>query len=244
MIDKVSRKADVHFLVSKLLKRGDGLEKLYQRSLEAQEFLELEYETKIYLADAQSILDYCAHDIAAHYGIQQSHKTAFPIVYKTETMNPQGYEGEVEKKLKKLKVVGSEVFYFLGSIQPYNEGYLWMGELAKLNNEHKHVRLVPQIRSEVPSIYIEDAIQMTGRETVISLVGSGSTITIDDKVIYGDQELSPLSENIKSNLPLDIRKTVWVSFRLENSDIDPMQLINKIKGNVPEIVGKIYKFLE
>ena len=248
MASNVSNKNYVYFVIEKLLDRYNELTKLYLQSLKKHESLSLQYEMKIYLGDAISILDYCAHDIADFYVIKCSHRTAFPIVYLDNDMNVQGFGRKTDNILSGLNS-HQTIFAYLESVQPYKEGFEWMADVAKLNNEHKHVRLVPQIQNKIHSILIEGVIGMTGAEDkqpTISL-GSGSSIEIPGdkgkKIIYGDQELSPLSQSIKSNRPLDICKTTWVDFRFENSDISARYLIKKIRDNLPDIVENIYKFL-
>ncbi len=237
-----SRFEDIQLLIRSFNSQHKNINELIIASLFDKAISDdLRIAVKHFLGDAQSILDYCAHDIADHYGIVRR-IIYFPIVDKVD-----GFKGSIGRNLPGLGSKTPNLLDYLESIQPYHEGCSWLGDFVSLNKEHKHVRLVPQCRIEIP------VLEMKHKGASIKLIGKGLSLSIplNDSIslaeapIFERQKIVVDSQldQIGCDKRIDIKKQIWVDIKFDGTDLSVLGLIEKIKDNLSGIIENIYKFL-
>lgn len=135
--------------------------------------------------------------------------------------------------IKDLEKTHPHVFAFIDSVQPYNLTYDWMEHFSKFANE-KHIRLTPQKRVESKTLsfgYGGARIEM----------GEGTSISFGGKIIRGGQTIDVNSDKIYSDPNIDVKKEVWVSFNLGDSNINAIWLCKKVVEDGEKIINNFLR---
>lgn len=156
----------------------------------------------------------------------KNNKVYFPIVPKKSDLNASlGRSG-----IKDLNINYPKVFSFLESIQPDSEQYSWLGLLSKYANE-KHIRLTPQKIIE------------TKRRIVTNNSGSvswGEGVTFGEGVSVMGAQMNPITQNIEPTEGIESRDEIWISFLIEDSNINSLALCNKSTNEVEKIINTFF----
>lgn len=232
-MNKPSRKQDIDALIAQIKFQYNEIEGLYNASLrEKQIKSDLKIKVKNLLENSRSILDYCAHDIAAVSGIS-SQKICFPIVARD---NDQiGFEGAIGRNLPRLELANKKIFDYLESIQPYHAEYAWLADFATVTNDIKHSQLTPQTKNEV--------------ERVVSTHSGGGQVSWNPGAVkFGSgvwingAPINPVTQMPSATPETTVTREIWVDFRF-NDSISALPLMKKINEEVVVIIEAIYSLI-
>jgi len=136
------------------------------------------------------------------------------------------------------------VFNFLESVQPYADKYKWMEAFSNFANE-KHIRLTPQKRVESKRLTISSggASMSIGQGASIS-IGSGASISLGGRRITGGQKIDADSNIIYGDPNLDIKKEIWVSFTLADTNINSLWLCEIVITEGEKIISDFFKLFQ
>lgn len=231
---RMNRKESANALLSQLVDEYPEIEKLYKESLEKKEIDEkLRIKVKHYLEDARSALDYVAHDIAASIQLPESVKVHFPVVGKTD--NNQSFEGGVGRNLNGLKSDNPILYAFLESIQPYHQGYGWLGDFCSVTNDIKHQDLTPQIRHETE--YVSSTHSGGGM-----VAWNPAAVKFGSGVFINGAPVNPATQMPMPTSETTVVRERWVDF-LFLSSISALPLLGKLKADLSKIIEKVYENL-
>ncbi len=155
----------------------------------------------------------------------------FPIVTDKNALKSTLGRG----KMADLEQTHSKIFQFIESIQPYKDSkYKWMEHFSKFANE-KHVRLTPQKRFE------QERITVTGQ-------GGGSVSWTPQNVRFGfggvkimGAPVDPTTQNIVPTPGVTSKRERWVSFLLEDSNVNSLWLCETVVNEGEKIISKFTK---
>lgn len=160
---------------------------------------------------------------------QKSAKVYFPAVSKKDDL--KSVFGRA--KMGSLETTHQDFYKFIDSVQPYNQDYLWLKNLANYASE-KHIRLTPQIKTE------------TRRVTVSRGGGSvswGQGVTFGGGVSVMGVPIDPATQMPVPNNVAETKVENWVSFLFEGSDVNVLGLCKKSIEDGEKIIKKILEFV-
>ena len=176
-----------------------------------------------------------AHKLSARE--KSAARIYFPVVNKKEELKSVLGRG----KMGSLQIDYPDVFNFLDSVQPYNNGFLWLRYLADFSRE-KHIRLTPQTKTK--------AKRMTVSKENISV-----SIPLDDPkfsiqqskncrvsiggvpVRFTNQGIVPLAPGLNTEI------TTWVSFQFEGTNINALWLCKETVNKGEKIIEQLFSFI-
>ena len=146
-------------------------------------------------------------------------------------------------QMKDLADTYPEIFNFIDSVQPYNSQYEWMKFFVEYSND-KHIRLPPQKRKEDKILTLEHggASMSLGNGCSISLP-PGSSISMGDKTIYGDQRIEPDSNFIRAESGINIKKEKWIAFTLADSNVNSLGLCENVVHEGYNIINRFFQLI-
>lgn len=203
----------------------------YEKALHSQTITaELRIDIKEYFSNLRSILDYIAHDIVEKFcpKANPKNKLYFPI-----RDDIKAFISEMTKSYPGLELNNKNIFDILENVQHFKkDDNKWLFYFNKINNEHKHDKLVPQIRKETKKITISR--QGGGSVSWGAGVKFGSGVNVMG---------IPIDPNTQLPIPNNIVKTeiiTWVDFHFEGINISAIWLV---KESFKQI-NKIYDHLK
>jgi len=240
----VKRYKDVIALIKESKEQYLEVKKLYDKSLKDQS-LDIRIKVKNLMENLRSVLDYTAHDIyediCKPYQ-QKSGKTDPSNIYFPYGKNENDFKASIGRFLPDLEILSPSIYKLIESFQPFASNNSWLYDLCSINNENKHDKLTPQTREEIETY------------TVSGPRGSVSTITNNPNIkvtsepgaveIFGvPVQFTP--EGIKT-APSDLKhkKTIWVSFIFEGTNINVLNLLNNVLLGIEDLTASIYKELK
>ncbi len=197
-MNKYSKFRDINAVLEKVEKSLAEIESKYRDSLQEKIISdELLVEVKDFLGNIKSSLDYLRKKVSKHN---------FPVCETEKDFNNR--TTDLSPEIKKV------IFKW----QPF-QGNEWLSWLNVLNNESKHVTLIPQERIETKQVKIskgKTGISMSGGASIP--MGKGCSISIGGAVIPGGQTISPDSDFFHDKR-LSVEKTTWVDFRFNHEKL-------------------------
>jgi len=151
------RKNDVEALLKNVKRKFSKLQDAYSKALAKKKVpYGLMIESKNYLENARSILDYLMCDVFEALHIVPKGKIYFPI-FKARKGN---FSKQLYSKYSELCPVlehsNQQLFNYLASLQPYHPDMKWISDFVEINFEQKHSKLTPQIRYEIPLLEVSN----------------------------------------------------------------------------------------
>lgn len=157
-------------------------------------------------------------------------KVYFPIVnFKADLKSVLG-----RAKMGDLETDHPDFYRFLDGVQPYNQDFLWLKQLAEFSSE-KHFRLTSQVKTETKRVIVS-------RDG--GSVSWGSGVTFGKGVSVMGVPIDPMTQLPVSNNSVDTKIETWVSFLYEGTSVNVLWLCKKAVEEGEKIIGATLKFLE
>jgi len=240
----MKRYEDVITLIKESKEQYMKVKALYNKSLKDKS-LDIRVKVKNLMENLRSILDYTARDI--YEDICKPHRQKPGKSDPSNIYFPYGKKGNdfkssIGRYLPDLDIFSPSIYELIKNVQPFACNNSWVYDLCVINNENKHDKLTPQTREE------------TGTYTVQGPHGSVSTIINNPKVsviskpgavkIFGvPAQFTP--EGIETApSTLQHKKTIWVSFAFEGTNINVLNLFNNAVPGIESLITSIYKELK
>jgi len=233
---------DARNLISHSKQKINDIEGEYEKSLSEKtvrtEFL---IEIKNLMENLRSALDFAAHSLFEKYGL--SSKGFFNIYFPYATITQDLHAFQKDKKIEKcipgIAANHPDIVSKIESMQHWNPDFTWLPDFMKLNNENKHQRLTPQIRTEQQELRIisDNASIVLGQGAGIS-IETGASIEIGNGVIPSNQRFD-LSDPpvILGDGRSEI--TTWISFQFETNNQPVLPFLNTVITGVERIINEL-----
>jgi len=232
----------IDYLISVSARRLSNLKNLYILNLKNKTIsIDLLNEVRGILSDLRDPLDYLTKLI---------YKEKFPIANSDNDFK------------NKTKGCPSEIVRILQRYQDYDKTDKWLKYFSALSNIHKHIRLVPQIRTEKEVTNISPNTLRSGLGGRIGLnsnssisfkpggfisLGSDGEVNYSGIIFSGQASINNVAVDNQTNRPVyspDITTSnqIWVNFLFNPHD---EELIKKLGSNVNiEVLPFLQKSLE
>lgn len=231
----MSRKKNIEALLKRAEESLPKIKEEYNKSLHETEISEdLKIDIKEYFGNLRSVLDYLANDIVDKFcpDANPRDNVYFPI-----RMDERSFVELMNKFYPDLPTNSLEIYEYLKRIQPYQgDQYVWLSHFNKINNEHKHERLVPQTRSETKTIKAE-------------IKGGGFVSWNPDAVKFGPGVfIGGVPVDLQTQMPVthpDQKVTVqiWVDFQFEDINVSAIFLTQEALDQIKKIYSTLSPLL-
>ena len=132
----MNREKEVQALLERSKEQLVEIRSEYEKSLHEKNITDLlKVNIKNLCENLRSVLDYLAHTIRETHcpSVNTRDRFYFPILPDLASFNAQ-----VNRCFPGLDQANSSLFSYLESIQPFQDGCDWLGNLNKVNNKNKH----------------------------------------------------------------------------------------------------------
>lgn len=223
----MSRKNDIEALLQRAEKILPTITQQYEGSLHTKEIsAELKIDIKEFFGHLRSVLDYLAHEIVDTYCPNASPKD---ILYFPIRGTQPDFEAMMKKSYPDLDTNRPEIYAILEETQPYKKDEnKWLSHFNKLNNEHKHDRLVPQITTETKRVNVE-----TKGGGSVSWNPSG--VRFGAGVRIGGVPVDPNTQMPVPSSTQTVTIQTWVDFQFEDIGVSAIWLSNESLKQVRSI---------
>jgi len=210
------------------------IEAEYQASLNARSIeAALRVDIKNLFENLRSVLDYLAQDIRAKYcpSAKPRERFYFPIL-----PDPQQFVAKMKQWYPALETRSKALYDYLGSIQPYQSSFEWLGHFNRVNNENKHANLVEQTRVETQQVRA-------------SMPGGGSVswnpagVRFGSGVFIGGVPVDPSTQMPVPDPSLKVERITWVDFHFADIGISALALMRASTNGIAKIVTEAERHL-
>ena len=210
------------------------LEAEYQASLQARSIdAALRVDIKNLFENLRSVLDYLAQDIRAKYCPPQKpgERFYFPIL-----PDHQQFVAKMKQWFPDLESRARPLYDYLGSIQPYQGSFEWLGQFNRVNNENKHANLLEQTRIETQQV----------RAT---RPGGGSVSWNPGGARFGDGvsimgvPVDPATQMPVPDPSLKVERITWVDFHFAGIGVSALALMRASTSGIVAIVAEVERYL-
>jgi len=224
--------------VSALLQRADtqlaSIRGIYEKSLYDKHVDDaLKVDIKNLCENLRSALDYIAHDVREKHcpSAGANARFYFPILPNATT-----FTQKTAQWFPGLVTAAPNVYAFLESVQPFHNGYEWLGLFNRLNNENKHGDLVEQTRTETHRV----TVTMQGGGSVSWNPGS---VKFGPGVFIGGVPVNPSTQMPVPHPSQTVDRVIWVDFRFMGIDASALGLLSDATKGVRAIANGAYAVL-
>lgn len=239
----MKRYDDVIALIQKSREQYDEVKTQYEKSLRDKS-LDIRIKVKNLMENLRSILDYTARDLYEDVCKPHQQKLGKPDprnIYFPYGRNESDFKSSITKSLPDLELLYGPIFNLIRKVQPFVSGSPWLCDLCYINNENKHDRLTPQTREEIETYTVE------GPQGRVSIMVNNPNVQVTSqpgavKIFGVPAQFTP--EGIKT-APSNLRhrRTVWVSFVFEGTNVDVLNPLKDAVPGVEAIAKSIYREL-
>lgn len=229
-----SRRQDIAALLARCSDVHDRVKATYEASLDNKQVSsELRLDVKYVCESYRSVLDYLAHDIRETHCPQanQNDRFYFPILPDNAT-----FTSRMNQWYADLDTACRDLWDYLESVQPYQQGFAWLGEFNRVNNENKHDRLVGQERTESHG----------GARITTPGVGSISWtpgVTFTGGISVMGAPIDPNTQLPVPNPGQKVERIIWVDFQFEGTQISVQRLLSNARKGIEDICSKVQTWL-
>ncbi len=238
----MNRKNDVETILSAAKEQYESIRKDYDRALQDQS-LDLRVPVKNLMENLRSALDYMAHDI--YEACCRAARVASGMPDPCNIYFPYGqseayFRSGVGSSLPNLAINNPAVYDLIALIQPFRSGDTWLYDLCSILNEKKHNKLKAQVRSETETHTVESEF---GNVTIpvnnpnikiTSMPGAVKIFGVPAEFTSNGIRTAP-SDKLKH------KRTKWVAFSFEGSDVNVIGLLDKSVANIANLAERLYK---
>jgi len=228
----MKREKEIDALIERAQKQLNEIRSEYHKSLHDQHITDLlKVDVKNYCENIRSVLDYLAHTIREEHCPNTNPKDRFyfpilPDVTSFSALMSKWYPG--------LQSIKPDLYQSLGSFQPFQAGFDWLGKLNRINSENKHGLLVEQTRQETVRI---TAKSHSGGQA--SWKPSG--VNYGSGVFINGVPVDPKTQMPVPSATQTITKTIWVDFLFDDINTSALQLLERSMKGVKDIVSIVKK---
>jgi hypothetical protein len=240
----MSRKDDVNTIIVAAKKQYEGIRKEYDNALRKQSY-DLRVPVKNLMENLRSALDYMANDIydtCCQASRVLAGKSDPRNIYFPYGRTEADFKSGVGSSLPDLERKNPAVYTLIESIQPFRCNNTWLYDLCSILNEKKHNKLTAQIRSETEIYSVES------EHGCVSIPVNNPNVKVTSmpgavKIFGVPAEFT--NEGIKT-APSDRlihKRTKWVAFTFEGSDINVIGMLDKAVANIIDFAHKLYTLI-
>ena len=225
-----TRSNSIKALLARSAKDVARIEQEYNDALHAKRVSdELCIDIKNLCGNLRSVLDYLASDIREIHcpNAKPKERFYFPIL-----PDRTQFESRMTQWFPDLAVSSPDVWNYLESIQPYHDGFEWLGYLNRVNNENKHKALVEQTRTETERV----SVSTKGGGQVSWTPGS---VRFGKGVSIGGVPVDPDTQMPVPHPSQTVKRVVWVDFRFADLNVSAMALLPTAADGVKAIVDDL-----
>lgn len=230
----MQRENEINALITRARKQLQEIKSEYDKSLHEQKISDLlKVDIKNFCENLRSTLDYLAHTVRETHCPNANARTRF---YFPIFQNNQSYTSQMSNWYSGLNTAAPALYQYLESIQPYQQGFEWLGKFNKLNNENKHGNLVEQTRHE-------EVKKITAHSN-----SSGSEVSWDpSSVRFGaGVHIHSVPVDPSTQMPVPsgaqtITKTIWVDFKFVGIGESAISLLETSLAGIESIVSEVKK---
>jgi hypothetical protein len=209
------------------------IEQEYNDSLRQQSIpTHLQVEIKSFCGNLRSALDYIAHDIREIYCADAEPKVRF---YFPISVSRSKFESQVKGWYPSLETKAPDLWNYLETIQPYNNGYAWLGVFNKINNENKHSNLVEQTRTEKEQVHVS-----MGRGSV---AWTPQGVKFGHGVFIGGVPVDPTTQMPVPHPSQKVERIIWVDFCFAGENVSALGLLKQALAGIRKIAKDMEKWL-
>jgi len=236
----MKRYDDVLALIEESKEQYIEVKKSYDKSLKDKS-LDIRIKVKNLMENLRSILDYTCRDIyedICRHHRQKLGKADPRRIYFPYGRNENVFKRSIGGSLPDLEALSPSIYGLIKSAQPFVSNNSWICDLCEINNENKHDKLTPQTREEIETYTAE------GPQGSVSIISNNPNVRVTSQPgavrIFGvPAQFTP--EGIRtapSNL--QHRRTIWVSFIFEGTNINVLNLLTNAVPGVETLTTSIY----
>lgn len=229
-----SRREEIDALLSRARKDLRAVELEYRDSLHKKAIsADLRIDIKNLCENLRSALDYLAQDIREeHCPAAKKARFYFPIL-----PDRNQFEARMEEWFPGLRKVAPALWTLLESVQPYQQGYEWLGHFNRVNTENKHGQLVEQTRLETPRVNVTTpgGGQVSWDPRAVRF-GSG--------VFVGGVPVDPRTQLPVPHPSIQVEQIVWVDFVFADLGVSALALSQAALAGVTKIAADVRKHLK
>jgi len=210
------------------------IEAEYQGSLHARNIeAALRVDIKNLFENLRSVLDYLAQDIRAKYcpPAKSGERFYFPIL-----PDPQQFAARMKQWYPDLDTRSKALYDYLGSIQPYQSSFEWLGHFNRVNNENKHADLVEQTRVETQQVRAT----MHGGGSVS---WNPAAVRFGTGVSIGGVPVDPRTQMPVPDPSLKVERITWVDFQFAGIGVSALSLMRASTSGIATIVTEVERHL-
>ncbi|MBI4917171.1 MAG: hypothetical protein HY825_15135 [Acidobacteria bacterium] len=195
---------------------------------------DLRIDIKNLCGNLRSVLDYLAQDIRAkHCPDAESHtRFYFPVLPTLDN-----FQDKMAAWFPGLAVACPDLWTYLESVQPYHQGFEWLGQLNRVNIENKHGDLLEQTRVE------------SERVTVTGPAGgqvswNPRAVKFGPGVFIGGVPVNPRTQLPVPHPSQTVERVVWVDFQFGGLGVSAPKLLSEAVTGITAIAASVRKWLE
>lgn len=229
----MQRENEINALIVRARDQLREIKAEYEKSLHEQKVSDLlKVDIKNFCENLRSTLDYLAHTIRETHCPTANARTRF---YFPIFQNNQSYASQMSNWYPGLNTSAPVLYQYLETIQPYQQGFEWLGKFNKLNNENKHGNLVEQTRHE-------EVKRITARSNSGSEVSwNPSSVRFGSGVHIHGAPVDPSTQMPVPSGAQTITKTIWVDFKFAGIGESAISLLETSLAGIEAIVVEVKK---
>lgn len=240
----MKRYDDVRALIRESKEQYVEVKKSYDKALKDKS-LDIRIKVKNLMENLRSILDYTSRDIYEKICKHHRQKSGRPDprrIYFPYGRNEDTFRKSIGSSLPGLEVMSPSIYGLIKSAQPFVSNNSWIYDLCEINNENKHDKLTPQTREEIETYSVE------GPQGSVSIISNNPNVRVTSQPgavrIFGvPAQFTP--EGIRTApSKLQHRRTIWVSFVFEGTNINVLSLLTNAVPGVEALTTSIYEELK
>jgi hypothetical protein len=228
------RNKNVTALVQRAESQLSSIRGTYEKALHEKLVDEaLKIDIKNLCENLRSALDYIAHDIREKSCPSASTRDRFyfPIL-----PDSASFVRQTAQWFPGLATAAPKIYGLLESIQPYQDGYAWLGLFNRLNNENKHGNLVEQTKTETRRVNVK----IQGGGQVSWNLGS---VRFGPGVLIGGVPVNPATQMPVPHPSQTVEVVTWVDFRFSGIEASALALLTDATKGVKIIADGVYAVL-
>ena len=227
------RQSSIEALVERSKDDLAKITEMYRSSLRREDISQdLKIEIKNYCGNLRSALDYLAWDIceALCCDREANKRVYFPICRSRENFEL------VKNWYGRLSHSCPDMWWYLESVQPYHEGYEWLGDFSTLNNENKHADLVAQTKlsESLVCVVARNGAQVSWKR---------NSVTFASGVEIGGVPIDPDTQLPLPDVSQKVTVVEWVDFWFEGLEGSALDLLCTSLGGIGGIIHNAYQVL-
>ena len=194
---------------------------------------DLRIDIKNLCGNLRSALDYLAQEVRAQHCPQADPRTRF---YFPVLPAQPDFQAKMSTWFPGLATACPDLWGYFERVQPYHEGFQWLGDFNRVNTENKHGDLVEQTRVE--------------SERVVVSGPYGTQVSWDPRAVrfgpgvsIGGVPVDPRTQLPVPHPSQQVQRVVWVDFQFGGLGVSAPRLLSDAVAGVGDIVTNVKRWL-